>query len=491
MAQPKLKIGKGKQLWPFSRGLVATSLVNAGANPDTANIIARRIEQKMRDDRLSPITPKDLHSLMVKMTRKSGQDEVAQAAEQQIPAFMDIMVQGKEENRVFSRGILARSLEDTGLGPIDAYRVASEVDIALRKAGNVQIELRQLEEIAEEVLTRHFGEHYRQTFKELLKKRGRLGVMSADGGPTVAFSKGILTQSLLAAGVAPDVARRISRMTQRDLGGESEKLITRAVIRQHVEQLLRNEVGPDISRRYHLLRVLRHPLRPLVILIGGVSGTGKSYLAAEIAYRLSVTRVISTDSIRQVMRAMISRELVPALHASTFNAWKAVLPPDTPTPEQPSRETLMQGVRDQVQQVSVGVEAVIRRSIEEGVSVVLEGVHLVPGYIRPSDFPGALVIPLMVTLSNEQDHHRHFQARDRETAASRPLHRYMEHFAEIRQMQEEFLRLSEQQNVPVIESLNFDEIADHAVELILNTVMTELTPEEQEKLLGADHDANE
>ena len=32
--------------------------------------------------------------------------------------------------------------------------------------------------------------------------------------------------------------------------------------------------------------------------------------------------------------------------------------------------------------VSVGVDAVIERAIKEGISIVIEGVHIVPGFIR-------------------------------------------------------------------------------------------------------------
>ena len=43
---------------------------------------------------------------------------------------------------------------------------------------------------------------------------------------------------------------------------------------------------------------------PLVILIGGATGTGKSTVATEIAYRLGITRATSTDFIRQTIRAL-------------------------------------------------------------------------------------------------------------------------------------------------------------------------------------------
>jgi len=58
-------------------------------------------------------------------------------------------------------------------------------------------------------------------------------------------------------------------------------------------------------------------------------------------------------------------------------------------------ETEAKGRLDQTQKVLVGVEAVIERSLTEGWSMVLEGIHLVPGMV-PVQIDGALVIHLVL-----------------------------------------------------------------------------------------------
>ncbi|WP_034385411.1 ATP cone domain-containing protein [Deinococcus sp. YIM 77859] len=484
MTQPELAIGTARHHWPFSKGLIVESLLNAGASGAVAAAVARRVELHLRNARRFLVSPAELQALMVEVARDVAGDEVAQAAARQTPAFVDILVRAKKGTLPFSRGVLARTLEDTGLAPRDAYGTASEVDVRLRQAGRREISVPELDALTEETLAERYGEHLRLTYRFLQRNRGRLGVVNGEGGTPVPFSKGILVQSLLAAGVPPDVARKVARVTQRDLRGNEDRVVTRQAIREKVEALLRDEVGPDVSARYRLLRVIRHPPRPLVVLLGGVSGTGKSYLAAEVAYRLGITRVIGTDAIREVMRAMVSRELVPGLHASTFNAWEALLPPGDSRPEKPTRAELLAGFRDQVQQVSVGVGAVVRRSIEEGTSLVLEGVHLVPGYLRAADYAGALVVPMLVTLPDEAEHRRHFELRDQETAASRPLHRYMRYFAEIRVMQEYLEELARREDVPLLDALTLDESADQAVDVVLRRVMAALTPQERTRLLG-------
>ena len=486
MTHAELNIGSPRQSWPFSKGLVVESLVTAGAPAEAAAALGRRIEQMVRRSRRSLISPDDLHALMVEQAREVLGEDVAARVQAQIPAFVDIIVHAKKGDLPFSRGVMARTLEDAGLSPPDAYSTAWAVDLKLRRSGTPAIASDALDNLTEETLAERYGEHLRLTYRYLRENRGRLVVVGEDQDMPNTFSKGVLVQSMLAAGVAPDVARKVARITQRDLRGQEDRVVRRHQIREKVEALLKLEVGPEVSARSRLLRVIRRPPRPLVVLLGGVSGTGKSFLAAEVAYRLGIARVVSTDSIREVMRAMVSPALLPTLHASTFNAWEALVPPGTDRPEHASKSQLMAGFRDQVQQVSVGLSAVVRRSIEEGTSVVLEGVHLVPGYLRANAFAGALVIPMLVTLPDESEHRRHFESRDEETAASRPMHRYMRYFREIRIMQDELEALAARENVPLLDGLTLDESADQAVDVVLRQVMAGLTPQERVLLLGED-----
>ena len=64
----------------------------------------------------------------------------------------------------------------------------------------------------------------------------------------------------------------------------------------------------------------------LIILLGGSSGTGKSTLASLIASRLGISTVLSTDTIRHIMRNFVNREENPILFCSTYEAAQYVLP---------------------------------------------------------------------------------------------------------------------------------------------------------------------
>ncbi|NJK43121.1 MAG: hypothetical protein HC933_01630 [Pleurocapsa sp. SU_196_0] len=196
--------------------------------------------------------------------------------------------------------------------------------------------------------------------------------------------------------------------------------LTRSRLRDLTEEALRLVVGDDMGRRYTLLRSIRRPDKPILILLGGVTGTGKSVLASEVAYRLGITRIESTDSIRQVMRAMISKDLLPALHSSTFDAWTATLEPHQAAQYsakggrrfvKPTRDQLLDGFRDQVKQITVGVRAIIERSSDEHTSMLIEGVHIVPGFLPVEAFKNATVVPVVIVVRDEEEHRKRFYSR--------------------------------------------------------------------------------
>ena len=78
--------------------------------------------------------------------------------------------------------------------------------------------------------------------------------------------------------------------------------MTRDSIRDLAGGILRSHFGEKYERRYLAWRSFQNEDdRPLILLLGGTSGVGKSSLAVEVARRLSIGRVLSTDSIRDVI----------------------------------------------------------------------------------------------------------------------------------------------------------------------------------------------
>jgi len=270
------------------------------------------------------------------------------------------------------------------------------------------------------------------------------------------YSRGLMARALMAVGVSPDRAYALARAAGDDLAARGSDVLDLERLGALAAEILGEEEGGAAMRRLRRYHDLRELDLPIVILVGGATGTGKSTVATEIAYRLGITRVTSTDFVRQTMRAFFSHEFMPAIHHSSFEAGDAF--PDADDP-------LVTGFLEQSRDVLVGVEASIERALQEGWSMVLEGVHLVPGML-PGPRPDALVVPCLLSIEDETAHAQHFLARD--AGSQRPTEKYLDRFAEIRRLQDFLVARAEREGVPVIENESADGATAGLAELVLS-----------------------
>ena len=215
-------------------------------------------------------------------------------------------------------------------------------------------------------------------------------------------------------------------------------------------------------RRLRRLHELQQLDVPVVLLIGGATGTGKSSVATEAAHRLGITRVTSTDFIRQTMRAFFSRDFMPSVHYSSFEARLAL----TRAEEEESGDAALLGFLDQTRNVLVGVEAAVDRVLEEGWSMVLEGVHLVPGMVR-TDHDRAVVVHCLLAVDDVSRHRARFWTRDVATDGVRPVEKYLDGMPEIRLIQKALIDRARRHDVPVIECGTLDEAVGEVLDLVL------------------------
>jgi 2-phosphoglycerate kinase len=189
--------------------------------------------------------------------------------------------------------------------------------------------------------------------------------------------------------------------------------------------------------------------RPLIFLIGGTAGCGKSTTATMLASRLDIVRTQSTDMLREVMRTMIPKQLMPVLHTSSFTAWTA-LPGQPESISEVPDSLLIHGYRSQADLLSVAIEAVIQRALRERVSLILEGVHIHPAFVEKlKTETDALVIPIMLGVLKRKRLQRRIHGRSTEVPQRR-AERYLKHFDEIWRLQSHLLSEADRANIPIV-----------------------------------------
>ncbi|KAH0860185.1 hypothetical protein HID58_088446 [Brassica napus] len=170
-------------------------------------------------------------------------------------------------------------------------------------------------------------------------------------------------------------------------------------------------VGHDQRADLILACKIRERKESVTVLLCGTSGCGKSTLSALLGSRLGITTVVSTDSIRHMMRSFVDEKQDPLLWASTYHAGeyldplavaeskakrrrakklntygKSLLEDEKPNAFADSQSTTpvllshkqmaVEGFKAQSEMVIDNLDRLITSWEERKESVVVEGVHL-------------------------------------------------------------------------------------------------------------------
>ena len=392
-----------------------------------------------------------------------------------------IVVNEVENTRVpFLRGILTRSLLDAGLQFEDAFELATRVRDTFSET--------------EEVST----ESIRQSVFSLLEENGHLGALEpyrlplaaparilvhSLSGTTSAFSRGKHERYLQASGMKAEKAEQTTIMIYDQLLAAGVSSMTTCQLGYLTWLCLKQEVSKKAARRYLLWSEFQRSARPLLLLICGTVGTGKSTIATEIAHLLDIVRIQSTDMLREVMRMMMPKRLLPILHASSFNAWKSL--PIQDLKERDKEQLVADGYRSQADLLAVPCEAVLNRAIEESVPIILEGVHVHPDLAErlPKD-PDAIVVHATLAVLKPKELKSRLRGRGADVPQRRAK-RYLNKFEAVWSLQSFLLSESDRCDVPII--TNHDK--DKAVNQIIIQVNYELSRHFQgspEDVFGSD-----
>jgi len=295
-------------------------------------------------------------------------------------------------------------------------------------------------------------------------------IIIAEARHGLPFSKGLMAQSFMATGMAPSRAYAVAAAVEKAIRDSGSTQVSTAELHDLAAEMLRSTAGDVYADRYVRLAEVARSDKPLIVLIGGTTGVGKSTIATEVAHRLGITRIVSTDSIRQVMRGIFSKDLMPAIYESSFNAWRGLR---IPVPQ--GADPVIVGFREQTSVVTTGIKSLIERAVLEGVSMIVEGIHLVPGYIDPCEFHNASVVQLIVTVDEEDAHRSHFYIREVQTDGGRPLEKYRANFDNIRLLGHYIEDLAQEHGVPLVHSLQLDKTVAETLELIVNAATGDTT----------------
>ena len=346
----------------------------------------------------------------------------------------------------FLRGILVQSLLSAGLSFRDAYGTA----LAVRKglSNDAVITTAELRARVAKQLERDFSPELRHDYEAQTERQQNI-IVHSDRGDSP-FSVGILTRSLEACVIdrkpAFEVAQRVQEAIQKS--GQSE--IDPPALRRLIYQSLKENCSKEAANYYLSRRQLEISGKPLIILIGGATGTGKSTICSELAYRLDVVRTQSTDMMREIIRSYLAPHIMPTLGFSSFDAWRGLPGIKAQDGQRKTDNPVIAGFLAQYSNVKSALEATIARALKERHDMIVDGVHVLPMELD-LDKAGeaAVVVSVILAVTTRQQLAKQLSWRSREQP-DRGSSRYLEKLDAIWELQSYLLNLADKAHIPII-----------------------------------------
>jgi len=378
-----------------------------------------------------------------------------------------LVVDEEKETKVpFLRGMLIKSLQRSGLEFVDAYKLASEI----------REDLDDVESITTDELRDRIVETLGEDYPDIVLSRYQKEVIYTESTEVVyedgsgePFSRGVFVKRLINCGIPQNQCNAITREVHSQLIREKTRKIPITKLIALTYQVTKDKSSQKYADHYLIWCDFQRQNIPLLILIGGVPGSGKSTVATELANRLSIVRTQSTDMLREVMRALIPKRLSPSLHQSSFNAGTTV---SKMGPKGPDKiDPLFDGFQMQSDMVAVACEAVLSRAINERVSMILEGVHMRPGLYQKLRKKDVIMVPVVLAVLQQKRLKHNYKGRS-DKAEKRAAQRYLDNFDKIWQLQTAILSDADAADIEIIDNDLLDETVSEVCRTVTETIAT-------------------
>ncbi len=175
--------------------------------------------------------------------------------------------------------------------------------------------------------------------------------------------------------------------------------------------------SPSTSTAPSALLTPPKPTKSLIILLAGVPGTGKTTLGNALLGNLGLTHHISTGFLRAAIDPYLPPRQSRLLRRHAFDAYE-LLDPAILHPH----DYVIQGTMAQTDLLRPVISTCLARARREGIGLIMEGSHFIPGIIDPEEFGADLLCVLDVPNRDElkaralspNHQNRHFSSWDLE-----------------------------------------------------------------------------
>ncbi len=279
------------------------------------------------------------------------------------------------------------------------------------------------------------------------------------------FSRGILAKKLRLLGISFSTGYEISIQVYNEISKLKVTTVEKEKLDNIVFDILKSSYNKDCADKYMLVEKWKASKMPLWILISGAIGVGKSTLSQKIAGDLSIQHVIGSDVVRDILRKILSVDVMPELHSPSYSAY------ETLRPIYSSRfEEVILGFENHSKYVNLGVEAVLSRAATESVSIIIEGVHLLPALFNENILSQPNVLYMTISIPDPLLHKENLSSQ-----YTKEKDDLIIHFNDIRKIHDHIVNETRIRKLPVVETSRDLNPLDTVRKLVVDKIVSMVT----------------
>ncbi len=279
-------------------------------------------------------------------------------------------------------------------------------------------------------------------------------------GCKIKFSDGIVLRSILKTGVNFFQATDVVKVVKESI--KNKKELSTEELFEICRDALKEVCGSKFSRRYeiwHRYNIFRRRglVEPLEILLGGAPVVGKTVSTTDLAFRLMISRAITTDAIRRILKVLVKEN--PVLHLPSYKVWKAI------RPENVELEPEIEGFVKQVNALAEYIIEIVSKSIENGKDVAIEGVHIAP-WILPKELrKKPNIIQALIAAPNKEIYRQMFLSKKLREGES-PNKEVLTDFETCWKINEFLVKEARKEKISIVKFQSFEQTVEDLLEVV-------------------------
>ncbi len=276
------------------------------------------------------------------------------------------------------------------------------------------------------------------------------------------ISRGILANKLTLFGISFTEGYEFLIDVYNDILNLNQEVVPKSKIDEIISTHLSKAYNEKLAEQYLKIEKWRDSRIPIWILIAGAIGAGKSTLSRKIAGDLGIQHVIGTDVVADILRRILSKDIVPELHSKSYQAYKSLRPIYS------SRfDEVILGFENHSKYVNLGVDAVLSRAEKENVSIVIEGEHLLPAFFDEALLSKPNVIYITICVPDPDLHRENLSSQ-----YTKEKEELLSNFDNIRKIQEHLVNETLIRKLPLVESRKGENTTNIVRKLVVDRIVS-------------------